>query len=169
VLPFLALSLATAPAHARQSVFAIDVAPTVLVPSSEYRKSVGFGFGALGGFELETIPSFSLTGRSGYILHVERNDHSRSIVPLLGGLKISSYSSSLYAAGEGGLAYVRDKYTSADSLGVDRKETRNAWGVSVGSAVDRHDLRFSVHVWDADRIRKSMTFSISIAFLIFGE
>jgi hypothetical protein len=34
--------------------------------------------------------------------------------------------------------------------------------------VDRLDLRASVHVWDADKPRETLTIGISLAFLLLG-
>jgi hypothetical protein len=155
--------------HARQEAFAIDVVGIGLVPAASYKSDVGPGLGALVGFELETVPSFALTGRGGYIGHMGRNEYSRSVVPILGGLKITSYNSSLYIAGEIGRASIRDGYDGSDSTFSDRRASRTAWGIGFGSAVDRLDLRFSLHAWDAEKPRDSMTIGLSIGFLLLSS
>jgi hypothetical protein len=86
----------------------------------------------------------------------------------LGGLKLISQSTSLYAAGEAGLAFIRDKHTGSDPSGSNRNFSTNAWGAGLGSAIDARDLRVSVHVWDADRPRATMTIGLSMAFLLTG-
>jgi len=165
----LVLGVLVAGAHARQESFAVDVTGMGTLPLKHYQPSVGPALGGLVGFELEAFPSFSLTGRGGYIVHTRRDDFSRSLVPILGGLKITSYDSPLYVAGEVGRVSVRDRYDGSDSTLKDGRATRTAWGVGVGSAVERLDLRVSMHFWDAARLRRSATLDISLAFLLLGS
>lgn len=161
------LSLATA-LHARQTVFGIDVAGLGIMPTASYKDVTGPALGVLGGFELETVPSFALTGRGGYISHMRRDDFSRTLVPILGGIKITSYNTSLYAAGEVGRVSIRDRYDGDDPAIESRRATRTAWGVGFGSAVERLDLRFSLHAWDANHVGQNMTIGVSLAYLLLG-
>lgn len=167
-LAFIALAVLVGPASARQESFGVDVTGLGVIPLKHYEPSVGPALGGLVGFELEAFPSFSITGRGGYIAHTRRDDFSRSLVPILGGLKITSYDSPLYVAGEVGRVKVRDRYDGSDSSVGDRRATRTAWGVGVGSAVDRLDLRVSMHFWDAANLRKSAALDVSLAFLLLG-
>jgi hypothetical protein len=167
-LPLL-LALGAGSAHAWQEPFAVDVTGIGLIPSSTYKQSVGPGLGALAGFELEASPSIALTGRGGYISHMQRGDYGRSLVPILGGLKFTSYGTSLYIAGEAGRVRVRDRYEGDDTTVSDRRAIKTAWGLGVGSAVDRLDLRVSMHVWDAAKASDNVTIDVSLAFMLFGS
>jgi hypothetical protein len=122
----------------------------------------------LGGLEAEAFPGLGLTVRSGYISHMERGGYTSKLVPILGGVKLTSYSSSFYIAGEAGRVSIRDEYTGTDPAGMNKKTSKTAWGFGLGSAADRLDLRISLHVWDAGKTAESITIGVSLAFLILG-
>lgn len=160
--------LAAGRSEARQTQMGFDVAVLGLLPLGSYADATGPGLGVLGGLETELRPGVGLTVRSGYIGHMERDDYSRNVVPVLGGLKLTSYSSAVYIAGEAGRAWFRDQYRGDLPLVDDRRNTKTAWGVGIGAAADALDLRVSFHVWDAANMRETMTLGVSLAFLVFG-
>ncbi len=157
-------------ASARQTRLGIDITALGLIPLAEHERIAGPGMGALAGIEGEASPGFGLTLRGGYISQMARGGYTREMIPILGGIKLTSYSSSIYLAGEAGRVNIRDEYTG-DALvpGEDRRNTKTAWGVGIGSAADRLDLRLSFHVWNTDKMSESMTVGISLAFLILGS
>ena len=160
--------LAPGRTEARQTQMGLDVAVLGLLPAGSYADATGPALGVLGGLETEVTPGIGLTVRSGYIGHMERDDFSRTVVPILGGLKLTSYSSAIYLAGEAGRAWFRDEYRGDVPLVEDRRNTKTAWGVGIGAAADALDVRLSFHVWDAANLRETMTVGVSLAFLVFG-
>lgn len=157
-------------ADARRTEFGIDVAALGFLALGDHERIAGPGLGALVGLEAEVTPGIGLTVRGGHIQQMTRGDYTRSMRPVLGGFKLTSYSSPFYFAGEAGRAHVRDDY-KGDALlpGPDRRVWKTAWGGGVGAAADRLDLRLSFHVWNADRMSESMTIGISLGFLIVGS
>ncbi len=162
----LLLSLALAlPAAARDPGFGVDAVLIGLFPTNRYKSEVSPALGGLAGFELALFPPLSLTARTGYIAHFERKNAWRSLVPAFAGAKLVSYSTSLYLAGEMGPVLTREHYVGSDPARGDRRRTPMAWGAGLGSAIDEKDLRFSLHIWDSERPRETLTFGISLAIL----
>lgn len=145
-----------------------DVVAIGLLPAGDYKQSVNPGLGALAGLELPLFSPISLTARSGYLAHFAHKGSWRSLVPALGGVKLNSYLTSFYIGGEAGPVWIRDNYTGDDPARSSASKRPIAWGVGLGSAVDEHDLRISLHVWDSAHPRESLTFGISLAVLFFG-
>lgn len=163
------VSLLLAPgASARQTQLGVDLAVLGLFPVGAYDDETGPAMGALAGIEAEVFPGMALTVRSGYISHMERSDYSRNVIPILGGLKLTTYSSSLYLAGEAGRARLRDEYRGDVSSTPDNESTKTAWSIGLGSAADVLDMRVSLFVWDAANFRETMTIGVSLAFLFWG-
>lgn len=78
----------------------------LVLPLGDWSNVSGLGFGALGRFELALDPQLSVTGRLGYITHLEANDaYKTSELPILAGLRygLSGEEDGLYVAGEAGL------------------------------------------------------------------
>lgn len=78
----------------------------LVLPLGDWSNVSGLGFGALGRFELALDPQLSVTGRVGYITHLEANDsYKTSELPILAGLRygLSGEPDGLYVAGEAGL------------------------------------------------------------------
>jgi hypothetical protein len=153
---------------ARQTQVGLDLAVMGLIPSGDYEDVTGPAIGGLGGLELEAFPGLALTIRGGYFGHMERRDYTRELIPIMGGVKVTSYSSSFYAAVEGGRVSIRDQYSGDDPLGEDEKRSKTAWGFGFGSAADQLDLRLSLHFWDAANMKESVTIGLSLAFLLWG-
>lgn len=155
---------------ARQTQLGFDVTALGLMPLGDHERIAGPGLGVLAGVEGEAAPGFGLTLRGGYISQMTRGDYTRAMVPILGGVKLTTYSSNLYLAGEAGRVSIRDEYTGPSATpGSDTRTSKTAWGVGIGSASDRLDLRLSFHVWNTDRMSESMTIGISLGFLIVGS
>lgn len=169
--PVLALALLVfggSAVHARQTAFGVDIAGIGLLAVGDHKDAVGPALGVLGGVEFEASPGLAVTFRSGYIAHTERKAYSRELVPFLGGLKVTSYSSPFYAAAEAGRVKIRDVYEGDLSLPDRDTRIKTAWGVGFGSASDRLDLRLSLHFWDASHMSESATIGLSLALLLIG-
>jgi hypothetical protein len=167
-LAFLSLVLLMYPAAARQTQMGMDIVGVGLFPSGTYEDVTGPALGILAGVEGEAFPGLGLTLRGGYLGHMERNDYSRVLVPILGGVKITSYSSSFYAAAEAGRVSIRDEYMGNDPLVKNIRGSKTSWSVGLGSAADRLDLRLSLYAWDAAHWRETMTIGLSLGFLVLG-
>jgi hypothetical protein len=162
-----AFAVVEASAASRESAN-LDVVAIGMMPFSDYKETVSPALGAIAGLELPIFSPISLTARSGYIAHFKRKNSWRSLVPAFGGVKLNSYATTMYLAGEAGPVLTRDNYTGDDPARSSASSTPIAWGVGIGSAVDEHDLRFSLHVWDSKHPGESITFGISLAILFFG-
>ena len=138
-------------------------------PVQGYKQTVSPGGGVLAGFELPIFSPLSLTARSGAVAHLTRKDSWRLQVPAFAGAKLISQSTSLYLSGEAGPVLTRDNYTGDDSARSSHSTRPIAWGLGIGSAIDEHDLRISLHFWDSDHPRETMTFGISLAILYLGD
>jgi hypothetical protein len=169
VFALFVLILGGSGALARQTQLGVDVVAIGLLPMGSYKDGTGPALGGLVGLESEAFPGFGLTIRGGYIEHMPRADFTRQLIPVLGGFKLTSYSSSLYAAAEAGRVSIRDIYSGDDDLVENSKKTKTAWGVGFGSAADQLDLRLSLHVWDASHAKQTMTVALSLGILIFGD
>ena len=163
-----AVALFAAAAFSQQSGVAIGVSGITLFPGGKYEDRVGVGFGGLGGVEVGGSPGLSLTARSGYIRHFERDNSQVSLIPFLGGIKASGEDGVVYLAGEFGAALATTHYRGPLALNDDDQKTNLAWGVGVGSAAGPLDLRFSFNVWDVHHPTDAMTIGLSFGFLIWG-
>jgi hypothetical protein len=66
----------------------LGVAAAFAAPVGDWADIAGVGFGGIVGFEYEVIPGLAITGRTGYLHHLEsNNDSSTSELPFLAGAR----------------------------------------------------------------------------------
>jgi hypothetical protein len=152
-------------AFSQENTFGIRVAAAGQFPSGDFDKTAGIGYGAFGGFELGGW--FALTARSGYVRYLERADHTRSFIPVFGGIKLSTEDRAIYLAGEGGVVVTRIDYSGSNVLTDDVHETNPGWGLGIGSEVGPLDLRFSLNVWDAAHMPETTSLGLSLGFTLW--
>ena len=161
----LAFALSTTAAFSQEPGFGVSVAAVGQFPAGDFERATGFGFGGLAGVEFGG-EALSITARSGYIQHLERQNRTISFIPILGGLKLSTDDRSVYLAGE--LGVVRTKIEDAGILARDANENNMGWSAGVGSMGGPFDIRFNFNVWDAAHLKETMTLGVSFGVTVWS-
>lgn len=173
LLPLAVLMLALFATEARAQYssdmrLGLGVAVTGHMPLGDFRETAGFGIGGLGGLEIGAYPGLAITARSGFIQFLEKDDLTTTMVPIMGGAKVSLPASPIYFAGE--LGAVLTKVDDAGSDLIDRSDeaTHLGWSAGLGSAVGPVDLRLSYNVWDAGNMDQSATLGLTLGLTIWS-
>ncbi|MFT7581656.1 MAG: hypothetical protein ACI9MR_003334 [Myxococcota bacterium] len=141
----LSVDLSTATAHAsgfddhRGSKMRLGVDLPILIPIGDFSDVAGLGLGVgLFHFEYKLSGILALTGRTGYLFHLDSNERSTWEFPFVAGIKF--FISDLYLAGEMGLNIVG---LSVDSpIGtVSKSDTQFATSLTAGYEIGDIDLR----------------------------
>jgi len=166
-LPFSAflILLAGAPVMAQEGGLGVTAAVMAVFPSGRFDQSVATGFGGLAGVELAG-EGIGLTARSGYIQLGERHDVTQTMIPILGGLKLSTDDGAVYVVGELGAILTQRESSGSIPAAGDGNKTNPGWGIGVGSSPGPLDLRFSFNVWDARHLQESMAVGLSFGIIL---
>jgi hypothetical protein len=164
----LVLLLSVGAAFAQEPRIGVGIAGVGRMPLGDTRDVAEFGFGGLAGIEMGTYPGVAITARSGFIQHMEHDDYTVKLIPIMGGAKFNAGESGIYLAGELGAVITRLDYDGATIFDEDVDETNFGWGVGVGSMAGPIDIRISFDVWDAGRMQETMTVGLSLGFTAYS-
>lgn len=165
------IALFASPARAQYSSvprLGIGVAVTGHMPLGDFRDVAGFGIGGLGGIELGAYPGLAVTARSGYIQFLEEDDLTTTMIPIMGGAKITLPTAPIYLAGELGAVITQVDDAGSGILDRDDEATHLGWNAGVGSAVGPVDLRLSYNVWDTGNTKQSTSIGLSLGLTIWS-
>jgi hypothetical protein len=168
---FVVVALFASAARAQYSTdmrLGVGLAVTGNMPIGDFREVAGFGIGGLGGVELGAYPGLALTARSGYIKFMEKDDLTTTMIPIMGGAKITVPSTSIYFAGELGSVITKVEDAGSDLIDRGDESTNLGWSAGIGSAVGPLDLRLSYNVWDAGNMKQSTTLGLSLGLTVWS-
>ncbi|HEX2660138.1 MAG TPA: outer membrane beta-barrel protein [Polyangia bacterium] len=116
------------------------------LPVGNLGDGAGFGLGILPRFEFTLAPRLALTGRIGYIYHLEKNNIKFSEIPVLVGAKYD-LTDALYGAIELGLFHMT---VTGEAFGISASESRDKFGATIGAGYRAGDLDFKLglHILD---------------------
>jgi outer membrane protein OmpA-like peptidoglycan-associated protein len=150
------------------------------LPVADYADEVGLGLGGLLRFKyhpLENSSVLGLTLRSGYIWHlgkkIEYNTFTEttnhSMLPILGGVRLTLPGSPLYVAAEGG--GVLHFHRTAEDPGSASTQTRwtPGWTAGIGYEVGRTDVRLGLHFPDATDMGGTTAIGFSVGYSFWGK
>jgi hypothetical protein len=139
----------------------------IALPVGDLADGAGLGIAALGRFEYNVAPKINLTGRLGYIHHLDKNNVTLSDIPVYAGVKYF-LSEQLYGAGELGLNSVKAK---VEILGTSASNSESNIGAGFGAGylMDKIDLRAGVNIYDLGEAGKSMTLLVTAGYNFWSK
>ena len=137
-------------------VAGLDLA--AVMPVGDLADAAGLGFGGLARFELGLTSKVRVTGRAGYIYHLEKNSGNFSQIPVLGGAKLD-FTPNFYGAAELGLFAVRFS-------GGTRAGSTNSLGMTlgVGYRIADFDLRLGIQAYDVADVPATLQGTLNIGY-----
>jgi hypothetical protein len=145
---------------AKKMLLGADLA--VALPVGDFGDGAGIGIGILPRFEYTLAPRLALTGRLGYIYHLEKNSFKFSEIPVLVGAKYD-LTDALYGAVELGLVH---SMVSFNFLGADLSSSDDNLGATIGAGYRAGDLDFKLglHILDLGNASKSMELVVNAGY-----
>ncbi len=150
---------------AEQLKYGVDA--TLHLPVGDASDTAGLGLGALFRAEYPWKDRLTLTGRAGYVRHLENNGATWSWVPVLAGVKYA-LSSSCHLVGELGFVHLSVSVDTARFGSVSDSDLNLGLTMGGGCQVGAVDLRGGLHILDLGHADDSMTLGVSVGFN-FGE
>jgi len=150
-----------AAAGGKKMLFGADLA--VGIPVGDLADGAGIGLGILPRFEFTLAPRLALTGRAGYVYHLEKNSLKFSEIPVLAGVKYD-LTDALYGAVELGLFHITASGTYP-LIGTVSSSDDN-FGATIGAGYRAGDLDFKLglHILDLGNAGESMELVINAGY-----
>ncbi len=158
------LCAAAGVAHAETTVVSakkneIGADAAVALPVGDFADGAGFGFGAMARYQRRILPKLRVTGRAGYVHHLEKNNVTVYEVPFLAGIKYDFHAggTALYAGTELGFNLVGASIEG----GGGGSETNLAMGAGVGWEAGKLDVRAQIFLPD---VGDAMSFMVTAGY-----
>jgi len=140
----------------------IGVEPVIAMPVGDFGDGAGIGFGGLARYQRQLFPKLRITGRAGFLYHLEKNDVSIYEVPFVAGIKYDfkqDGDTRIYAGSELGFCLV-----GAKVMGSSDSNTNLAMSGGVGYERGKLDLRAQIwlpDVGDAMAIMATVGYAVT--------
>jgi hypothetical protein len=133
------------------------------LPVGDFSKGAGIGIGALLRYEYFVNPKINVTGRTGYIYHLSKDNPlgikvNFHTIPILGGIKYA-VTDQIYGAAEAGLFLNGVSGGGFSSSSTD-------FGITLGGGFRTGDLdiRAGLHILDLGNASKSMALVVNAGY-----
>jgi hypothetical protein len=145
----------------------ITADPIVALPIGDAENAAGLGIGASATLNVPINPNLDVTGRLGFLYHLEKNGLTWMFVPIYGGVRyrLSPAPSSLYGAAEAGLTWGRASGDTAFGT-VSDSDTELGGMLGVGYATPSIDVRGGFFFPDLGEIDDAVALMGSVSFRI---